>query len=167
MAYLDVMNKALILLLGFLCFAAFALQNDAKQPIQIEADSVIIDELKGLSVYTGEVNIMQGSLQLSAETIKLFSKEQKITKIIAKGTNNKPAHYQQNQSNQPRFTQATAINITYLPQKEWIHLQGQAHLIQGFDSFKGATLEYDIKNDKVVVKQSKDGTQRVKFKIKL
>ncbi len=36
-----------------------------------------------------------------------------------------------------------------------------------FDSFSGDTLDYDINNDKVVVKGSEDGTERVKFKIVL
>jgi lipopolysaccharide export system protein LptA len=48
-----------------------------------------------------------------------------------------------------------------------MHLSGNAHLVQGFDSFSGGTLDYDIKNDKVIAEQSKDGTQRVRFKIKL
>jgi lipopolysaccharide export system protein LptA len=46
-------------------------------------------------------------------------------------------------------------------------LVGNAHLVQGFDSFSGDTLNYDINNDKVVVKGSEDGTERVKFKIVL
>ena len=46
-----------------------------------------------------------------------------------------------------------------------ILLVGNAHLVQGFDSFSGDTLNYDINNDKVIVKGSEDGTERVKFKI--
>ena len=48
-----------------------------------------------------------------------------------------------------------------------IFLEGDAHLIQGFDSFSGEKLNYDIDNDKVTVKGSEDGTKRVKFKIDL
>ena len=46
-------------------------------------------------------------------------------------------------------------------------LKGDAHLVQGFDSFSGETLDYDIVNDKVIVKGSDDSTKRVKFKIKM
>ena len=44
---------------------------------------------------------------------------------------------------------------------------GNAYLVQGFDSFSGDSLIYDMNNDKVLVKGSEDGTQRVKFKIDL
>ena len=48
-----------------------------------------------------------------------------------------------------------------------ILLVGNAYLVQGFDSFSGDTLDYDINNDRVVVKGNKYGTERVKFKIAL
>jgi lipopolysaccharide export system protein LptA len=48
-----------------------------------------------------------------------------------------------------------------------IFLVGNARLVQGFDSFSGETLDYDIDNDKVIVKSSEDGIKRVKFKIVL
>jgi lipopolysaccharide export system protein LptA len=48
-----------------------------------------------------------------------------------------------------------------------IFLEGDAYLVQGFDSFSGDSLTYDINNDKVLVKGSVDGTKRVKFKIDL
>ena len=52
-------------------------------------------------------------------------------------------------------------------EKGLVFLIGDANLVQGFDSFSGETLEYDINNDKVLVEGSEDGTKRVKFKIAL
>jgi lipopolysaccharide export system protein LptA len=85
----------------------------------------------------------------------------------ATGTVDKPAKYMQSQESQSRFIEATAILITYDVNKGMIFLVGNANLIQGFDSFSGDTLTYDINNDKVIVKGSEDGTKRVKFKIDL
>ncbi len=146
---------------------AIALSSDAAQPIKVKAQAVLIDEKQGLSVYTGKASVVQGSLILSAEKIRLFSNQKEVTKVIAKGNKKQRAHYQQSQPNQPRFIEATADNITYLIHQELVHLKGHAHLVQGFDSFSGGTLDYDIKNDKVIANKSKDGIQRVKFKIKL
>ncbi len=162
-----VMNKIILALLCGYSFGVNAMPDDAKEPISIKAYTVVIDERKGLSTYTGDAKVVQGSLTLSAEKIQLFSSQKEVTKVIAKGDKNKPAHYKQNQPNQPRFIEATALNITYLIKKEFVHLKGKAHLIQGFDSFSGGTLDYDIKNDKVIAQKSKDGAERVKFKIKL
>ena len=79
----------------------------------------------------------------------------------------KPAKYIQSQENQERFIEATAALITYEVNQGMIFLEGNAHLVQGFDSFSGETLSYDIDNDKVIVEGSEDGTERVKFKIVL
>ena len=62
---------------------------------------------------------------------------------------------------------ATAILITYDVNEGMIFLVGDAYLVQGFDSFSGDSLTYDINNDKVLVKGSEDGSKRVKFKIDL
>jgi lipopolysaccharide transport periplasmic protein LptA len=161
------MNKVYPLLMCLMANNVFALPQDASEPIKVKAHTVMIDELNGLSTYTGKAQVKQGSLMLNAEKIKLFSNQTEVIKVIAIGTNKKLAHYKQNQPNQPRFVEATALNITYLIKKEFVRLKGKARFVQGFDSFSGGTLDYDIANDKVIAKKSKDGTQRVKFKIKL
>ena len=154
-------------MLILLSWSAKSANDDAKQPIDIKAYTVVIDEKKGLSVYTGDAHVTQGSLELTAENIQVFSRNKTVNKVLAKGTKSKRAHYKQSQPNQPRFIEATAANITYLIEKEFVHLRGNAHLVQGFDSFSGGTLDYDIKNDKVIAEKSKDGSERVRFKIKL
>lgn len=166
MAWWGVMSR--LLLIVFLTpLVALALPGDKTQPIHVKAQTVTLDEQQGISVYTGNASVIQGSLTLSAEKIKIFNNQKEVTKVLAKGNKERRAHYKQNQPNQPRFIEATAENITYLINKEMVHLKGNAHLVQGFDSFSGGTLDYDIKNDKVIAEKSKDGAQRVRFKIKL
>ncbi|BBB23246.1 lipopolysaccharide export system protein LptA [Abyssogena phaseoliformis symbiont OG214] len=161
------MNKALLICLLILSGRAIALVIDGSKSIEVSANMVVIDERKNISTYIGKASIAQGSLILNAEIIQLFSNQQSVIKIIAKGTHKQLAHYQQNQPNQSRFIEARALNITYLIEQELVHLKGRAHLVQGFDSFSGGTLDYDIKNDKIIISMLKDGTQRVRFKIKL
>ncbi|MDC0904822.1 LptA/OstA family protein, partial [Candidatus Thioglobus sp.] len=64
---------------------SIALQNDATQPINVKAQAVLIDEKKGISIYTGKAIVAQGSLILSAEKIQLFSNQTQVTKMIANG----------------------------------------------------------------------------------
>lgn len=151
----------------FLSNNAFALLSDSKAPIEIKAKTVIVDERRGLSIYTGDVKLTQGSLSLSAENVEIFSTQNKVTKVIAKGSSKQRAHYQQNQQNKSGLITADAENIIYSLQQETIHLKGNAHLVRSFDSFGAHTLDYDIKNDKIMAKQSKDAAERVRFKIKL
>ena len=142
-------------------------QEKVKQPIEIEAKSVTVDESTGFNEFSGNAKVKQGSLLLFAELIQVQTNSDGVETMIAKGSLEKPAKYIQSQENQARFVEATATLITYNVNEGMIYLVGSARLVQGFDSFSGDSLDYDINNDKVVVKGSEDGTERVKFKIVL
>ena len=161
------MNKLIILAALLFASLAFALPEDAKQPIEIEAQSVVVDETTGLNKFSGNAEVRQGSLLLLAELIQVQTDNEEVVSMIAKGSLEKPAKYIQSQENQARFVEATASQITYDVDKGMVFLVGTARLVQGFDSFSGDTLDYDINNDRVVVKGNKYGTERVKFKIAL
>jgi len=139
----------------------------AIQPIEIEADSVMVDEKSGLNEFIGDAEVRQGSLVMNAEIIQVQSNADGVETMLAKGTLDKPAKYLQSQENQSRLIEATATLITYDVNEAMIFLVGNANLVQGFDSFSGDSLSYDIDNDKVLVKGSEDGVKRVKFKIDL
>ena len=153
--------------MAFVASLVLALPEDKKQPIEIEAQSVIVDETTGFSEFSGNAEVRQGSLLLLAELIQVLTNNDEVVSMIAKGSLEKPAKYIQSQENQARFVEATASQITYDVDKGMVFLIGTARLVQGFDSFSGDTLDYDINNDKVIVKGNKDGTERVKFKITL
>ena len=153
--------------MAFVTSLVLALPEDAKQPIEIEAQSVIVDETTGFNEFSGNAEVRQGSLLLLAELIQVQTDNGEVVSMIAKGSLEKPAKYTQSQENQARFIEATATLITYDVNEGMIFLVGNAQLVQGFDSFSGDTLDYDINNDKVIVKGSEDGTERVKFKIVL
>ena len=161
------MNKLIVLIALFLSTYTFALTEDAQQPIEIEADSVMVDETSGFNEFIGNAEVKQGSLVMTAEIIQVQTNADGVETMIAKGTLDQPAKYIQSQENQARFIEATATLITYDVNEGMIFLVGDAYLVQGFDSFSGDSLTYDINNDKVLVKGSENGTKRVKFKIEL
>jgi len=161
------MNKIIFLISMFFTTLSFALLEDANQPIEIEAESVIVDELAGFNEFSGNAEVRQGSLLMTAELIQVQTNADGVETMKAQGTVDRPAKYIQSQESQARFIEATATLITYDLNESMIFLVGNANLIQGFDSFSGDTLTYDINSDKVIVKGSKDGTKRVKFKIDL
>ena len=161
------MNKLILLIALFLSTYTFALTEDAQQPIEIEAESVMVDETAGFNEFIGDAEVRQGSLVMTAEIIQVQTNADGVETMIAKGTPDQPAKYIQSQENQARLIEATATIITYDVNDGMIFLVGDAYLVQGFDSFSGDSLTYDINNDKVLVKGSEDGTKRVKFKIDL
>ena len=59
------------------------MESDQWQPIRIQADSAEIIEERGLSIYKGDVSIVQGSLQINAETVEIKSEDRKILEVLA------------------------------------------------------------------------------------
>ena len=142
-------------------------QEKTKQPIEIVANSVMVNEATGFNEFIGDAEVRQGELEITANLIQVQTNAEGVETLVAEGSNEKPAKYIQSQETQSRFIEATAIMITYDVNEGMIFLIGDAYLVQGFDSYSGDTLTYDINNDKVLVKGSEDGTKRVKFKIEL
>ena len=161
------MIKVIILIGIMFTSVTYALPGDSEQPIEIEAESVMVDETSGFNEFIGNAEVRQGSLLMTAEIIQVQTNADGVDTMIAKGTIEKPAKYIQSQENQARLIEATANLITYNVNEGMIFLVGDAYLVQGFDSFSGDSLTYDINNDKVLLKGSEDGTKRVKFKIDL
>lgn len=85
---------ALLLATGFGTVPAAALPTDRAQPIHIAAQQATLDQRKGVTTYTGDVQFTQGSMVVKADIITAhFNAEtQKIERIHAVG---KPALYQQ------------------------------------------------------------------------
>ena len=161
------MSKFILIIGICLTTLVYGLAEDSDQPIEIEADSVMVDESSGFNEFLGDAEVRQGSLIMTAELIQVQTNSEGVETMLARGTKESPAKYIQDQENQPRFIEASANLITYDVKKGMIYLEGNANLIQGFDSFSGDKLNYDIENDKVTVLGSADGSKRVKFKIAL
>ena len=80
------MNKLLILLMVFLASLVLALPEDTKQPIEIEAQSVVVDETTGFNEFSGDAEVRQGSLLLFAELIQVQTDNEEVVSMIAQGS---------------------------------------------------------------------------------
>ena len=48
---------------------AHALSTDVEKPVSIEADAVVFNKNAGTALYTGRVEIVQGTLRITADRI--------------------------------------------------------------------------------------------------
>jgi len=99
-------SLALYLSLSMLSISCLALQEDTQQPIRIVADSAVRDEKQGLTTYTGNVKMNQGSMSISAQSITIHSEGEGVNTIIAQGT---PALFRQKQ------TRLSTASMTIIP----------------------------------------------------
>lgn len=122
---------------------AFALPSDTSQPIRLTADKATYSERTGVTTYTGNVIISQGTLKISANSVTVnLSKQGGITSILAQG---QPASFEQVINEQKGLTKAVATTIDYNATTGIATFTGNAKLSQNAASFSGNTIRYSLK----------------------
>lgn len=151
---------ASLLLAGLACGVptAQALSTDKDQPINIEADSVDIDDSKGVSVYRGSVILTQGSIHLDADRVTVYHPDKKADKIVAVG---KPVNFRQRPDNSDQDVKGRALRVEYFAASEDLVLIDEAYLEQGGKSFASDRITYDRRLAVVKGGAAAQGKQRV------
>ncbi len=157
MRHLEHLLLALLLACGSL---AHALDSDRRQPVELAADSVDIDEGRNIAVYKGNVELRQGSMRLLADQVTIYHRQRKPDRIVAKG---KPVRFQQD-TGRGRI-KARARQAEYVVNSEVLHLIGDAVLIQNGDTMKSDRIVYDRVKHKVRAGAAAKGKQRVRITI--
>ncbi|MCW8930149.1 MAG: lipopolysaccharide transport periplasmic protein LptA [Gammaproteobacteria bacterium] len=146
----------LVMSLSFTPLNSMALSSDRDQPINLEADAADIDDLKGISIYTGNVVLTQGSMVIKSNKLTLYNdKNNELEKAIAVGTENKLATFKQRPEGKKEDFKARSITMIYYLNKDKIHLIKKAHVWQAGDTFSGNKIIYDTKNETVVASSVK------------
>jgi len=139
-----------------------ALESDKDQPILLEADGADINDRTGISVYTGNVVVTQGSIKINADKITVTQQDQKSDHILAEG---KPVRFQQEPDNKKELIKGRALRTEYYMDSEMVYLIGDAILTQGKDTFKSDRITYDRVKAQVKAGSSAKGKQRVSISI--
>lgn len=120
----------------------YALPSDRNQPITLEADKATFNEKSGITTYTGNVQIQQGTFKLQASSIVAnLNSTNKIQVITAQGS---PARFQQQIDSKSGLAKGEAKKILYNAETGIITLTGNALLTQDGKSFKGENLTYSM-----------------------
>lgn len=135
------LGRLLLALLLTPALFAQALPGDRDQPIHITADKALRDEKVGVTVYSGNVRMSQGSMELEADELTIFQIEQDADKIVAVGA---PAKMRQQPEPDESLVHAHALEITYLRTKDMVHLQDEARIEQAGDLVTGDSIDYFI-----------------------
>ena len=124
---------ALSLTLLFSPVNLMALTSDRDQPINLEADAADIDDLKGISIYTGNVILTQGTMVIKSSKLTLYNdKNNELEKAIAVGTDKKLATFKQRPEGKDKDFRARSKTMIYFLNKDKIHLLKKAHVWQNY-----------------------------------
>ena len=132
----------------------FALPEDREQPIRITADQALRNEKEGFTVYSGNVDMVQGTLHITANKITIYRIVEEADKIVAKG---RPAHLQQQPELEKGLVNARAEIIEYYKDEARVHLKKNARIEQDGSKVTGDTIDYYV-NEQLV----KAGSNRTK-----
>ena len=147
--YLKSLSAAVLIasLAGLFSPWSVALPSDNEQAIHIKANSAIHDDRKGVTVYTGDVIISQGSLMIKADIVIIHkNKNNEIDRIVSTG---KPAHLQQQPDTDEDIVHARGEKIRYFLDRELVQLIGNASLVQEGSTVISEQIDYYIKEQKV------------------
>jgi lipopolysaccharide export system protein LptA len=141
-------------LLFFISNIAFALSTDRNQPLNIEADKAELDNLKGYTVYTGNVVVTQGTLQLFADKVTLtYNNDKQVQTIIAE-SNGQMVRFKQILDNKEEV-RAQAKRMEYLATNDILHLKQEAQVWKAKDTVSGQHIVYDAKKAQVTASEGR------------
>lgn len=119
-----------------------ALPSDANQPIRLLADHATYVEKTGVTTYSGNVVIEQGTLKITSDNIVLnLDGNRGIKSATASG---RPATMQQVVNQQKGLAKGQANKIDYNAVTGIVTLTGNAKLTQAGTSFSGNVIRYSL-----------------------
>jgi lipopolysaccharide export system protein LptA len=140
---------------------SLALPTDRNQPIHISADTATIDDNTGITTYTGNVEIAQGTLKINARNVDLHRNEAGVSRILATGN----VQFQQQAASDKPLTNAYGDRMDYQVSRQEITITGNARVVQQKDTFTGQKIVYNLEKSLVNAFSGDDGKGRVQMVI--
>lgn len=127
--------------------SAMALKSDTKQPIKIDSTTQSIDLEKNITIFSTDVIITQGSIDIRANKVVVTRPNGDNSKIIVEAFGNPVTFYQQQDNGKP--IKGKGQQMRYEMDKELIILTGNAFLEQLDSSIKGDKITYLVPTQKM------------------
>lgn len=144
--------------LGFTSFPTIALESDASAPIEIAADQLELDDRQGTAVYTGGVDLQQGSMHLKAARVDIQrGNNGQVSLVTAKGGGGERAYLEQKPSPDQEIVKGWGDTVVYHAAQRRVELIGNAELHQAGDTFDGAYVEYYLDSRRVQARSAQNG----------
>ena len=151
------LNSLLILMLATaLPVPVLAEKADRDKPVHLEADNVTLDDMKKLSVFQGNVVLIQGTLMMRADRIEARQNGDGLQSVSASG---RPVSFRQKRDGVDEYIEGYANQVEFDNVQSLLSLSGEARLRKGDDEIRGSLITYDAKTEfyKVAGQQNVQG----------
>lgn len=122
---------------------AFALESDRKQPIAIEADQGSLDQKNQVTVFSGNVIIKQGTLNIRAQNVRVSQDKQGNQTMVASGS---PVRFSQELENKG-LVEGEGSKVEYASATNIVKLIGKAKVQRGGDVAQGEAISYNTRTE--------------------
>lgn len=139
--------------------STWALDTDREQRVELSADQLQYDQRSGISTYSGNVTVQQGSLHITGDRIEIQSNNGQFKSATAEGS---PVVLVQ-QQNDGRMINASAQYLFYNNDAREVLLRGNAVIIQGKDRFQASEMTYHLDNETIQAKGDSRRNERVEI----
>lgn len=141
-----------------------ALPADSKQPIEIEAEKMVMDHENGVSTYSGNVVLAQGSIRIEANRLTVYMRNSKLDRLEAFGSDAAQASFRQQLANGGE-TRARAGRIEYHAAESRLILRQQAELRQGGNHIQSERIDYNTASNSLLAGQQDPAQQQQRVRI--
>jgi len=125
---------------------AFAKEGDLSQPIDVQADRSEFDEKAGTQTLSGNVEIAQGTMRISAAKIAISLKDNALHTISGSG---EPIRFEQ-ENDAGELMKGEAENVVYDAIAGTLTLKGSASLSQPRQNVVSNLIVFDARSQKII-----------------
>jgi lipopolysaccharide export system protein LptA len=146
--YMKILRSVFFLLTAMMTASAQAqdMKMDAKQPIEITADSLEVSQKEQQATFTGNVVAVQGAMKITSDRMKVFYRTGQQTKGNAQAISR--IEVQGNVFMTNTSETARSKSGVYDVDANKLHLKNEVVLTRGENVVKGEALEYDLTTGK-------------------
>ena len=133
---------------------AHAEQADRDKPVNLESDTVEVNDQTRVSTYQGNVRLTQGTLLITADKLMVVQDNEGFSKSTAYGN---PTYFKQKSDGTDINIEGWAQRIEYDAKRDKLEMFTQARIKRGQDEVQGNYITYDGRTESYRVLGGKDG----------
>lgn len=137
-------NKLLLILLLCCSTASHAERADRDQPIDIDADQVLVDDARQISTFTGKVVVTQGTMVIRGDKVVVSQDKSGFKHGTAYGHQ---ASYRQKREGLNEYVEGYAERIEYDTRADTVDFYVQARVKRSEDDVRGEHITYNSKTE--------------------
>jgi len=147
---------------------AVALEGDRSKPIDIKADEAELRREENISIYRGDVRMVQGSIEITGDKVTIHhAQTERPLRAVVVGN---PATYSQLRKKGGKRVHARAQRLEYSATEDAIELEGQAKVTQDSEQVTGGYIRWNIADAHIIAERrggsgDGDGGERVHIEL--